>query len=274
MKTLKQVFLIPLMILGLFACNDNSASSGPADESLAQASASHFPQDEVILDILRQRIEENRGVGYVLGMIDANGDTRIVSHGSAGPDAMPLTADSIFEIGSITKTFTGMLLADMVIRGEVRLDQPVEELLPEGVSMPQRNGRQITLLDLATHTSGLPRLPDNMPMSDPTNPYADYSEEMMFEFLNGYELTRDIGSQLAYSNLAVGLLGHALGRVHGGGYGAALQERLLQPLGMASTGMEFSPDMLKRAVKGHDQGGQVTPFWDLPTLAGAIAGSL
>ncbi len=100
----------------------------------------------------------------------------------------------------------------MVQRGEVALTDPVAKYLPPEVKMPERGGKQITLEDLATHTSGLPRMPTNFTPKDPANPYADYSVEQMYQFLSAYQLTRDIGSQYEYSNLGGGLLGHALAR--------------------------------------------------------------
>ena len=131
----------------------------------------------------------------VVATIEPDGSTSMAAYGSPGPDAMPLDADSVFEIGSITKVFTAVLLADMAERGEVKLDDPVARFLPDTVRVPERNGRKITLLDLTTQSSGLPRMPDNLHPKDMTNPYADYTPEQMFEFLGRYELTRDIGAQ-------------------------------------------------------------------------------
>src|SRR5690606_31689949 len=121
-----------------------------------------------------------------------------------------LDAQSVFEIGSITKAFTGILLADMVLRGEVSLDDAVSKYLPASVTMPSRNGQQITLAHLSMQNSGLPRLPGNMNPADPLNPYADYTVDQLYAFLSGYTMTRDPGAQYEYSNLAVGLLGHTL----------------------------------------------------------------
>jgi Beta-lactamase len=116
-----------------------------------------------------------------------------------------LYADSVFEIGSITKVFTAILLADMADRGEVKLDDPVAMYLPADVRIPERSGRKITLLDLSTQSSGLPRMPDNLRPSNPLNPYADYTVAQMFDFLGRYQLPRDIGAEFEYSNLGVGL---------------------------------------------------------------------
>jgi CubicO group peptidase (beta-lactamase class C family) len=159
----------------------------------------------------------------------------------------------------------------MADRGDVRLDDPVAMYLPPSVRMPERDGRRISLLDLSTQTSGLPRLPDNLEPRDPSNPYADYTPEQMYEFLGRYTLTRNIGEQFEYSNLGVGLLGHALARRGGKSYEALVQERILTPLGMRHTGITFTSWMREHLAKGHDPELQPVPNWDLPTLAGAGA---
>ena len=233
--------------------------------------AQHFASDEDLTELIRSRVEEGRGVGIVLGVVEADGSTRIVSYGDAGPNARPLGARSVFEIGSITKVFTGTLLADMVARGDVSLSDPVSDYLPDAVIMPSRGGREITLLDLSTHHSALPRLPDNMSPADGSNPYADYSVEQMYAFLSGHELRRDIGSAFEYSNLAVGLLGHVLARVGGGSYEDVVRDRVLGPLGMSMTGVTREGDLRSWMTRGHNQQGTVVPLWDLPTLAGAGA---
>ena len=105
----------------------------------------------------------------------------------------------MFEIGSVTKVFTTLLLQDMLERGEMRLGDPVAKFLPASVKVPVRGGREITLLDLATHTSGLPRLPDNLTPKADENPYADYTAEQLYAFpALDYTLTRDIGAKYEY----------------------------------------------------------------------------
>lgn len=239
--------------------------------STATAFAQHFPSDEDLKALIQSRVDEGRAVGMVIGVLEADGTTRIVSYGDAGPYARPLGDESVFEIGSITKVFTGILLADMAAHGEVSLTDPVAKYLPEDVTMPSRDGREITLLDLSTHHSALPRLPDNFSPSDASNPYADYTVEQMYTFLSGYELTRDIGSEYEYSNLGVGLLGHALALVSGTNYESLVRERILEPLGMTRTGITLDEDMQNWMANGHDQQGNVVRLWDIPTLAGAGA---
>ena len=109
----------------------------------AVGAAQHFPSDAELTELLRSRAEEGRGVGFVVGLREADGSTRVVSYGSAGPGARPLGELTVFEIGSITKVFTGILLADMAARGEVALDDPIADYLPAGVTVPSR-GRPIT----------------------------------------------------------------------------------------------------------------------------------
>jgi CubicO group peptidase (beta-lactamase class C family) len=182
-----------------------------------------------------------------------------------------LNGDTVFEIGSITKIFTSLLLADMTLRGELKLDDPVGKFLPATVTMPERGGQQITLIDLATHRSGLPRLPENFYPKDPANPYADYTVEQLYEFLNNYRLTRDVGARHQYSNLGGGLLGHVLALRAGMDYEALVHERITEPLGMKDTAIALSPDMRARLAVGHDGRMRPAKNWDIPTLAGAVA---
>jgi len=167
--------------------------------------------------------------------------------------------------------FTALLLANMAERGEVALRDPVVKYLPPGTKMPERNGRSITPVDLATHTSGLPRLPTNMSPKDPNNPYADYSVKQLYEFLSTYQLSRDIGSQYEYSNLGGGLLGHALALRAGMSYEDLVESRICAPLGMNSTRITLTPEMKGRLAGGHNAALETVENWDLPTLAGAGA---
>ncbi|MCW5557505.1 MAG: serine hydrolase [Verrucomicrobiae bacterium] len=231
-----------------------------------------MPADAEIRRILAERVDVHRqSVGMVVGVLEPSG-RRIVTQGSqAKGDPAPLDGDTLFEIGSITKVFTTLLLADAVQRGEVALADPVSKYLPPEVKMPERGGRAITLADLATHTSGLPRLPTNFAPGDASNPYADYSVQQLYDFLSAYPLPRDIGSQYEYSNLGMGLLGHALARRAGMPYESLVRERITGPLGMTNTVIALSPDQRARMATGHDAGLEPTPLWDLPTLAGAGA---
>ena len=238
----------------------------------AAPTAAVVPSDAEIRRILVERIDTHRqSVGLVVGVIEPTG-RRVVAYGSlASGNARPLDGNTVFEIGSITKVFTSLLLADAVQRREVALTDPVATYLPSQVTVPQRAGRSITLHDLSTHSSGLPRLPDNMNPKDPLNPYADYSVEQLYQFLSGYRLTRDIGTEYEYSNLGAGLLGHALTQKAGMDYEALVRARITGPLGMGSTGIAMTPDMKARLSPGHGPALEPSPNWDVTTLAGAGA---
>ena len=233
---------------------------------------SPVPPDSEIRKILVERIDAfHQGVGIVVGVIEPQG-RRVVAYGSLDKgDPRPLNGDTIFEIGSVTKVFTSLLLSDMVQRGEVALADPVAKYLPADVKVPERGGRAITLVDLSTHTSGLPRMPSNFHPKDPANPYADYSAEQLYQFLSSYQLTRDIGSQFEYSNLGGGLLGQALARRAGMDYEALLHSRIAGPLGMNSTGITLSPDEKARLAVGHNDKLAPVPNWDFQVLAGCGA---
>lgn len=233
--------------------------------------AQAFISDSALKAIVQERVATRRTMGIVVAVIEKGKPARIQTAGISGIAGLSLDGNTVFEIGSITKAFTGSLLADMVARGEVKLDDPVAKYLPKSVKVPSRNGRQITLLDLATQSSGLPRLPNNMRPADFSNPYADYSVQQLYDFLSGYTLTRDPGERYEYSNLGVGLLGHVLALRAGRSYEQILKERILDPLGMSDTRIEVTPSMKQRMAQGFDAQGTPTHTWDLPTLAGAGA---
>ena len=224
--------------------------------------------DSTIQHIISQRVDRRRSTGIVVGVLDPDGQRRVVAHGDPGPGQPPLGPRSVFEIGSIPKAFTATLLADMVQRAEVNLDDPVARFLPTTVTVPTRGQRQITLVDLATQTSGLPRLPTNLQATDPANPLADYTVQQLYAFLSAYVLPRDPGAEYEYSNLGFGLLGHALARRAGTSYQQLLAERILGPLGMTMTGVTLTPAMRRQLALPHNDRGEVVAAWDNPTLAG------
>jgi D-alanyl-D-alanine-carboxypeptidase/D-alanyl-D-alanine-endopeptidase len=223
--------------------------------------------------ILKQRIDvDKRNLALIVGIVDASG-RQIISHGSLQKSVNPPKPDgeTVFEIGSVSKVFTSLLLADMVIRGEVALSDTASKYLPTSVTMPKSNGREITLLDLATHQSGLPGMPDNFAPADHLNPYADYTVDQMYDFLSKCKLTREIGAKFEYSNLGAGLLGHILALRAGTDFETLIATRISRPLGMTSTAIALTTDMKSRLATGHDESLSQVKNWDIPTLAGAGA---
>ena len=264
-------FLLPLA--GEASARTAHAAAAAAGVETPPPAASHFPSDEELTSRIRRVVEDGGATGIVVGILDADGSRRFVSWGDAGPGAKPLGSRSLFEIGSITKTFTATLLADMVVRGEVSLRDPVSKYLPQGVSMPARGGREITLLDLATHYSGLPRLGDNHAPADAQNPYADYTVEKLYAFLSSHQLRRDVGAEYEYSNVGVGLLGHVLARAAGQSWEDLVRTRILEPLGMTMTSISLDGERAEWMTRGHGKDGKPVPYWDAADAI-AAAGAL
>ncbi len=239
--------------------------------SSAVAAGGEWNADE-IREILVERIDEHgKGVGIVVGLIDEQGRT-VVSHGKLGDDDdRELDGKTVLEIGSVSKVFTATLLADAVLREKVGLDDPLQKLLPDSVQVPTRDDTAITLYHLATHTSGLVRMPTNFAPADPANPYADYTVEQMYEFLSGTELTAAPGENATYSNFGTGLLGHVLALQAGSDYETLVRKRIAGPLKMKDTRVTLTPKLTKRLAQGHDAELAPAANWDIPTLAGAGA---
>ena len=183
----------------------------------------------------------------------------------------PVDEHTVYEIGSISKVFTCIVLADEVLKGRMKLNDPISKYLPSSIDIPTRNDKVITLKDLATHTSALPRMPNNFEPEDIKNPFADYSVKQLYEFLSNYTLSRDIGSQYEYSNVGMGLLGHILELHTGKNYEDLIKERITKPLGMLDTGIALTPNMQSNLALGYDAELKLTKNWDIPTLAGAGA---
>lgn len=239
-----------------------------AQTTAAPQSASYFQSDAELTQLLRGLVERGESKGLVLGLLEPDGRRRVITFGSAGAGATTLSSKTVFETGSIAKTFTSAILADMVRRGEVSLNDPVSKYLPAGVKVPSRNGRQISLLDLATHTSGLPRSLNIERIRDFSNPYAALPIGEVYDFLASHELRREIGSEWEYSNLSYGLLGHALARAGGAGsIEELIRQRITVPLNLANTGYVRADGAAM--AKGHNPKGEPVAYWDFGEFKGA-----
>jgi CubicO group peptidase (beta-lactamase class C family) len=205
----------------------------------------------------------------VIGFIDASG-SRVLAAGKLdnGTDRTA-DGDTLFFIGSVSKTFTALLLEDMVRTGEMSLDDPVSKYLPASVHVPKHGGKDITLLDLATHTSGLPPNPDNMTGKDAREQYETYTVEKMYAFLSAYSLSRDPGAEFEYSNVGMALLGDAMARKAGKDFGTLLVERICRPLHMDSTVLRPTDELKRRLAMGHEKDGKPSTPWDLKAYVSA-----
>lgn len=235
-----------------------SASSGALRERISRAD----------LERITATALEDRVVGCAIAVVDGD-RVEHLGHGRRSRDDSDQPDEhTVFEIGSATKVFTALLLAEMVERGEVGLDDPLSDHLPDGVASPRRDEREPTLGQLADHTSGLPRLPPNLDGPDLRDPYAGYGEAELFEGVGRAELRTVPGERYAYSNFAVGLLGTLLSRAAQQPYPALVQARLLEPLGLRHTGFETEGSAV---VPGHDATGNAVPSWTFQAIAPAGA---
>jgi len=223
------------------------ASAGPA------ATVWRMPDDATVRQILVRRIDtERRGVGIVVGMISPAG-RRVVAYGAPDiGDPRRVDGETLFEIGSISKTFIALVLQDMALKGEVGLDDPVAKYLPPGTKVPSHGGKAITLRELATHTAGLPHDIPNPNVKRMDEMLDNMTEARLYSFLAAYELPRDPGEAWDYSNLGVGLLGVALSRRAGTDLDTLIHQRVTGPLGMISTVLTMTPQLQPRLAVGHD----------------------
>ncbi|HDP94796.1 MAG TPA: class A beta-lactamase-related serine hydrolase [Candidatus Aminicenantes bacterium] len=209
--------------------------------------------------------------GIVAVLVDKEG-ARFYAHGCTQKEGLLVTADTHFEIGSLTKVFTALLMCRMQDVGVIGTDATVQTYLPADVVLPRPHEEPVTLLHLAIHSSGLPRMPYNFMPADHLNPYAAYTAENLNEFLKIFEPINAPGTTYAYSNAGFGLLGLLLERVGGKNYQALLDHYVLGPLEMKHTRMQLTEAEINSMAKPHDDKGIPVPVWDFKSLyaAGAL----
>jgi CubicO group peptidase (beta-lactamase class C family) len=214
------------------------------------------------------------GRGIVVGVVTKDG-RRVYRFGDPAIAGKASDDDIIFEIGSVTKVFTALVLADMAAEKSVNLSDPVQLYLPKETRVPKSRDAEITLLHLATHTSGLPRLPPYFVLHTLThakNPYAHYGTKELNAALAACEPDHEPGTHEEYSNLGVGLLGDALFlRAGAKSYDDLVVRRICEPLGLKDTRVTLSVEQRARLAQGYDAAGAATPHWDFQTMEGAGA---
>ncbi len=204
--------------------------------------------------------------GMVVGLCDPSGQ-RVLTQGDAD-NGRALDDDTVFDIGSLTKLFTALALADMVVRGQMAMDDPLGRYLPADV--PDFDGKPITLRDVATYSPGLPGWPADMPPLGKTFP--DYPVERLYRALSATKLDAAPGTRYVYSNFGYGLLGLALARHAGTDFESLIVSRMCKPLGMESTRIKLTPGMQARVSPGHDRKLAKVAGWDMQeAFAGAGA---
>jgi len=239
---------------------------------LLNAAANNFSDADAhgIKAFLRDNIPPtNAPTCMVIGWVDSQG-SRVFAAGKLGNGTeQEANGDTVLFIGSVSKTFTTFLLQDMVERGEMKLEDPVTRFLPKSVKMPTHNGREITLLDLATHTAGFPVNPDNMSAGSVKDQYETYTVERMYDFLSGYRLPRDPGTEFQYSNVGMALLGQAIALKAETNFESLVVNRICRPLRMESTRITLTPELKTRLAIGRDASGNPSPPWKLQAYSPA-----
>ena len=238
-----------------------------------------FKITDKLKETIQSLVDNNKtNAAIVVGLVDPNG-TQFYSYGNMS-NANPITVDkdTIFAIGSITKVFTTILLADMVNRGLVNLDDPIQQYLPTSIKVPTFKGQKITLENLATHTSGLSEFPSSHCVSNFNGTDDDeedsiqarlffiecdknYTFDQLYQDLSNTTLIREPGLKFEYSTFGISLLGHILALKSGMPYDRLLEERILNVLGMNSTSVVLSDVQKSRLAIGH-LNGQELPFWN------------
>ena len=240
-------------VAALLACLAMAAPSARADVRKPPAVATPA-SDAELARWLRFRIERQKlATGGVVAILRPSGRS-IVAHGPTDRrGARRLGGDTVFEIASLSKVFTALVLADFAVRGEARLEDPLASYVPPGVAVPQFEGRTITLIDLATHTSGLPLRPGNIKGApDTPNKYAGYSFAQLYADLPNHTFAHAPGSRFLYSNLGVALLGQGLALRAREPFPDLLRARVTAPLGLVDTHFGEQPASGGRRAQGHD----------------------
>jgi serine-type D-Ala-D-Ala carboxypeptidase/endopeptidase len=234
-----------------------------------------FGSAQTLDDVVKQFADINtradKGGGIVIGYLhDGQTEVRVLGNET-------LNEQTVFEIGSLTKPFTGLLLANLVNKGEVSLDESINALLPPESQKKEFDG--VTLQGLATHTAGLPRLPPNMNwlwvMRHGNDPYGAFGEKELYEGL-AKTTPRDIGKQSAYSNFGFGLLGFLLAKSQNESYERLLKQTILEPLELTSTYISTAPSDITVAPPLTDRGrkGDTWTFQEPMMGAGALKSTM
>lgn len=213
--------------------------------------------------LVDKKIANGLSIGYIEG-----DHSRVVHLGSAGGKKIP-DDQTLYEIGSVGKVFTSLMLADAAVRGEIQLDAPVDVTNKAGIRLPSYEGTRIKWIDLSTHRSGLPRIPGNLKATDLINPYRNYDSKKAAAFLNNYELTRKPGETHEYSNLGAMVLGYLVPQNSRVTYQRLLRKRIAEPLGMTDCTVFLNKQQKKRLATPHSQFGKATPAWTFADLPGA-----
>lgn len=245
--------------------------------SLSSKAAMGQDLETRITEIVKPLLEGKKNMSFAISVYDVNSETpRFFYFGQTAKDNNALPNEyTVYEIGSITKVFTTTILTMLARDGKLKIEDPVQNYMPAGVSIHNFTSNDpIKLLHLASQTSGLPRLPANLmtdPKTDPRNPYKNYGEAELSGFINNFILEREPGTKYIYSNLGMGLLGYLMEKASGKTYEELLKYYITDSLGMTMTSTNINADMQKNLAKPYNEKGEPTLNWDFSVMAGAGA---
>lgn len=266
---MKDLFWIFILLALFTSCNkddDNSTQPVITNNPLATRLDSLVQQE--VLDFAKKKST----AGFSIGILQS-GQTHFYGYGETveGNAKIP-NENTIFEIGSITKTFTASAALLWAESKGISLNTPINNWLPATIPSLSKDNQKIELLHLLNHTSGLPRLPEDIDDDwDPNNPYVKYDSTRVYNYLKTYKLSRKPGALFEYSNLGMGLAGLILERQLQLPYEQLIQQKITQPLGMTRTKVTLTAEDIQNAAKPHDKKGRVVPYWEWKALAGAGA---
>jgi len=263
--------LVLLLFIGSFTAISITFSTASAYYTSSTNSSINKEISPQVKSFILNKIINKSKAAIVVGFVDPNG-TRIFSFGNMSKSHnIPVNENTLFDIGSITKTFTTLLLADMVEQGIVNLTDPIEKYLPASVKVPEFNGHKITFEDLATHNSGLPEMPSNIWLNKKVGTFnPHYNASLLYQGLSNTKLTREPGTKFQYSSFGIGLLGHILSLKAGVPYEQLVKDRILNVLGMNDTKITLSQNEIKnRFAVGHMGGKEISA----PTIPTIMAGA-
>lgn len=252
--SLPRLASLSLMAANLLLLSSSAHSQNLTDEWVRKAAE----------PLIENHIVDGVSIGYLEGK-----NYGYVHLGSANRSNQPATNTTLYELGSISKVFTSLLLADAVVRGEIDLNADASIDNSAGIRFPSRAGKQITWIDLSTHRSGLPRLPENLAPTSESDPYREYDSKQAAAFLRQFTLPRLPGAEQEYSNFAVSVLGYLVAQNSGTTYQQLLQSRIAQPLGMTDCTVTLTSDQRKRMATLHDEAGSTTAPWTFADMPGA-----
>lgn len=224
---MKNQYIIILVVIGLFSCNSNNREKKISTDNMNE--------------YLESQLEDSTYLGVIYYNYTNGSDTLFI-HGSASRTEKEINIETQLEIGSITKSFTALLIAIAEAEGKLIFDDPIGKYLPDSFIVPENSTGKITIRQLITHTSGLPDEPTDVRIHDPflgTKDYLNYSADKLYNFLKDYNIEGSDPEPIAHSNLGYGLLGFALENIYGDTYNNIVTKKITKPLGMTRTGLNY-----------------------------------